>query len=161
MTRLAIVWCCSRERGCHFTVNRFRSKTVNFHQADTWWLLNLEEIRVCEAMSAVLHCSLMQRCTHVLYWWHPHTLLHAHAHTNSDTRARTHTSARTHRVSRCTNRRNHIDIPPASWALVTPPWLSLIVWIWDEYTIEHTLKETHTYTVAQIKPPAQTRSSLG
>ena len=96
MTCLAIVCCCSRERGCHFTVNRFRSKTVNFHQADTWRLLNLEEIRVCEAMLAVLHCSLMQRCTHVLYWWHPYTLLHAHAHTNSDTHACAHTDVRSH-----------------------------------------------------------------
>lgn len=96
MTRLAIVWCCSRERGCHFTVNRFRSKTVNCHQADTWWLLNLEEIRVCEALSAVLHCSLMQRCTHVLYWWHPPTLLPAHAHTNSDTHTHVQTHKHTH-----------------------------------------------------------------
>ncbi len=102
---------------------------------------------VCEASSAVLHCSLVQTRNVLVTPSFTHTHAHTHSHTHTPPPCTCmNIGTRTRWMSRCTNRRNHIDIPPASWALVTPPWLSLIVWIRDEYTHTHTLNHTPTCT---------------
>lgn len=129
---------------CHFTVNQFRSESVNLHQADTWWPLNLEEVCVCEALLAILHCSLMQRCTCVLYWSHPPPLC-----ARTQPSVKMYEQTQSHRYSPCNLSSRHASLTFSH--CLKPRWI---------HTQRHARKQTHTYTVAQIIPPARTCISL-